>query len=344
MSSRDAMRTAQSLYEKHKITSYPRTPCRYLPKSQQAEVPQVFAALLALDPSLTTVLQEADAQRPSRGWNDAQVNKHSHHAIIPTTVANADLSALSKAERDLYLMIRSRYIAQFYPDYEYEATVIETECCGHLFRTVGRRPAKAGWKSLLGDADEETEGSLKDGDEEQDSGQTLPPVKAGDAVQGSRSKAQQKQTAPPPRFTEPSLLDEMQTLSDFLKTVNDEQIKKVLRRTEGLGTEATRAAIIKRLFEMGYLEKKKRKVYATEKGRRLIARIPKTIADPVTTAKWEMALSAIETGKISLEEFTAYQEGMIRKLVAEAQADAKKGSEKKKKKAFKKFSGGPVAS
>lgn len=333
MSPDEVLKTAQSLYEKHKITSYPRTPCRYLPKSQQAEVPQVFAALLALDPSLATVLQEADAQRPSRVWNDAQVNKHSHHAIIPTTVANADLSALSKAERDLYLMIRSRYIAQFYPDYEYEATVIETECCGHLFRTVGRRPAKAGWKSLLGDADEETEGSLKDGDEEQDSGQTLPPVKAGDAVQGSRSKAQQKQTAPPPRFTEPSLLDEMQTLSDFLKTVNDEQVKKVLRRTEGLGTEATRAAIIKRLFEMGYLEKKKRKVYATEKGRRLIARIPKTIADPVTTAKWEMALSAIETGKISLEEFTAYQEGMIRKLVAEAQTDARNRQPEKRRKA-----------
>ena len=125
----------------------------------------------------------------------------------------------------------------------------------------------------------------------------------------------------------------MQTLSYFLKTVDDEQDKKVLRRTEGLGTEATRAGIIKRLFEMGYLEKKKRKVYATEKGRRLIARIPKTIADPVTTAKWEMALSAIETGKISLEEFTAYQEGMIRKLVAEAQADARNRQPEKRSKA-----------
>ena len=162
------------------------------------------AQLLCARQTLATVLQEADAQRPSRVWNDAQVNKHSHHAIIPTTVANADLSALSKAERDLYLMIRSRYIAQFYPDHEYDSTVIETECCGHLFRTVGRRPAKAGWKALLGDADEENEGSLKDGDEEQDGGQTLPPVKAGDAIQGSRSKAQQKQTAPPHALPNPA--------------------------------------------------------------------------------------------------------------------------------------------
>ena len=147
---------AQALYEKHKITSYPRSPCRYLPKSQQAEVPAVFAAMLSLDPSLDKVLKQADPARASRVWNDGQVNKHSHHAIIPTTQTGVDLSKLNKAEHDIYLMIRNRYISQFYPDYEYDSSTIEVECCEHSFRTVGQprleKPAggrggrRSGWR------------------------------------------------------------------------------------------------------------------------------------------------------------------------------------------------------
>lgn len=114
----------------------------------------------------------------------------------------------------------------------------------------------------------------------------------------------------------------MQTLSHFLKSVDDEQIKKVLRSTEGLGTEATRANIIARLFEMSYIKKEKGKVLSTEKGRNLIATIPAIIADPVTTAKWEIALSGIESGKISLDEFMQYQAGLITQLVAEAKTVA----------------------
>ncbi|WP_245637534.1 DNA topoisomerase 3 [Eikenella halliae] len=308
---------AQALYEKHKITSYPRSPCRYLPKSQQAEVPAVFAAMLSLDPSLGNVLKQADPARASRVWNDGQVNKHSHHAIIPTTQAGIDLSKLSKAERDIYLMIRNRYIAQFYPDCEYDSSTIEVECCGHRFRTVGRQPVKPGWKSLLG---EEAENEVAGGDEEGDSA-ALPPVDENEAVRCRSADAAHKKTVPPPRFTEPSLLDEMQTLSDFLKTVDNAQIKKVLRATEGLGTEATRANILKRLYEMGYLEKKGRKVSATDKGKRLISLIPEALADPVTTAKWELALGGIESGKLGLAEFMHHQSAWISRLVAQAKAD-----------------------
>ena len=113
----------------------------------------------------------------------------------------------------------------------------------------------------------------------------------------------------------------MQTLSDFLKTVDNAQIKKVLRATEGLGTEATRANILKRLYEMGYLEKKGRKVSATDKGKRLISLIPEALADPVTTAKWELALSGIETGKLGLAEFMRHQAAWVSRLVDQAKAD-----------------------
>ena len=308
---------AQALYEKHKITSYPRSPCRYLPKSQQAEVPAVFAAMLSLDPSLDKVLKQADPARASRVWNDGQVNKHSHHAIIPTTQTGVDLSKLNKAEHDIYLMIRNRYISQFYPDYEYDSSTIEVECCEHSFRTVGRHPVNPGWKSLLG---EEVEDEAAGGDKEGD-GAALPPVGENETVRCRSADAAHTKTVPPPRFTEPSLLDEMQTLSDFLKTVDNAQIKKVLRATEGLGTEATRANILKRLYEMGYLEKKGRKVSATDKGKRLISLIPEVLADPVTTAKWELALSGIETGKLGLAEFMHHQAAWISRLVAQAKAD-----------------------
>ena len=129
-------------------------------------------------------------------------------------------------------------------------------------------------------------------------------------------------TSPPPRFTESSLLDEMQTLKDFLRDVEDEQIRKILKSTEGLGTEATRAAIIDRLFEMGYMEKKRGKIYSTEKGRNLIARVPAIIADPITTAKWELALAGIEAGKLTLADFMAYQQKVITELVEQAKKDA----------------------
>lgn len=306
---------AQNLYEKHKITSYPRTPCRYLPKSQQADVPEIFAALLHLDATLADVLKHANPNKDTRLWNDTQVNKHSHHAIVPTSFTQTDLSALNKQEHDIYIMIRNRYIAQFYPDFEYDSSVIELFCCEQMFRAVGQVPKIQGWKTLLGSVADEA------GDE-QESTNMLPTVQIGEKLPVSVCKMESKKTTPPPRFTEATLLDEMQTLSDFLKTVDDEQIKKVLRATEGLGTEATRASIIARLFEMSYIEKQKGKVLATEKGRKLIAAIPAVVADPITTAKWEMALSGIESGKISLDEFMQYQAGLITQLVAEAKAVA----------------------
>jgi DNA topoisomerase III len=316
ISASKVLKIAQELYEKHKITSYPRTPCRYLPQSQQSEVAEVFAAMAAIDGSLTSVLAKADPNSSSRVWNDGQVNKHSHHAIIPTKTAHFSLSQLDKNEREIYLMIRNRYIAQFYPDYEYDATVILVESCGQQFKATGQTPKVQGWKTWLGKTDE-------DGGDDNDS-TVLPAVSDGQQLTVTSSNPETKKTAPPPRFTEATLLDEMQTLSDFLKTVEDEQIKKILRSTEGLGTEATRANIIDRLFEMNYIEKQKGKIVSTEKGRKMIAQIPAMVADPVTTAKWELALAGIESGKLTMEDFMAYQEDLIRQLVDQAKADAAK--------------------
>ena len=313
LSASKVLKIAQTLYE-HKITSYPRTPCQYLPKSQEVEIQDVFAAITSIDPFMGGVLDSADPNRPSRVWNDNQVNKHSHHAIIPTKHARFDLAQLNKDELAVYKMIRDRYIAQFYPDFEYDSTVIEVESCGHLFKAASQTPKVAGWKNLLGkDVSEE---------EQFDEGPALPELKTNEMLKGTAVKQETKKTSPPPRFTEYSLLDEMQTLKDFLRDVDDEQIRKILKSTEGLGMESTRAAIIDRLFEMGYMEKKRGKIYSTEKGRNLIARVPAIIADPITTAKWELALAGIEAGKLTLAEFMAYQQKVITELVEQAKKDA----------------------
>ena len=314
LSASKVLKIAQTLYEKHKITSYPRTPCRYLPKSQQTDVPEVFAAIATIDPTLGKVLQNADPSRTSRVWNDNQVNKHSHHAIIPTKVARFELALLNKEELAVYKMIRDRYIAQFYPDFEYDSTVIEVESCGHLFKAASQAPKVAGWKNLLGKDVSE--------DEQLEEGPALPELKPNEMLKATAVNQETKKTSPPPRFTESSLLDEMQTLKDFLRDVEDEQIRKILKSTEGLGTEATRAAIIDRLFEMGYMEKKRGKIHSTEKGRNLIARVPAIIADPITTAKWELALAGIEAGKLTLNDFMAYQQKVITELVGQAKKDA----------------------
>lgn len=319
LSAAKVLSIAQSLYEKHKIISYPRTPCSYLPLSQKAEVEDVIAALCALDPGLESLCPQLDLQRSHRVFNDVQVNKHSHHAMIPTMRSDFDLSALNSAERSIYLMIRNRYLALFLSDYVYDASVIEVQCAGHLFKAMGQVPIDEGWKAFLKESIAEEKQGRKA--LSKDDVKTLPAVKMGEMLGVQEVHMHEKKTTPPARFTEPTLLAEMKSLTEFLKTVDDEQVKKVLKHTEGLGTEATRASVIERLFEMNYLVKQKGKIVASDKGKNLIARIPQMVADPVTTAKWEIALSAIEQGKLSLDEFMAYQSELIRKLVQQAKED-----------------------
>ncbi|TJW74850.1 DNA topoisomerase III, partial [Neisseria gonorrhoeae] len=175
-----------------KITSYPRTPCRYLPKSQMSEVKDVFAAIQTIDKSMLSVIEKADPERQSRVWNDNQVNKHSHHAIIPTKASNFDLSVLDKNELTVYRMIRDRYIAQFYPDFEYDSTVVEVEACSHLFKASNQSPVISGWKVLLGK-------DVFEGDQI-DEGPALPHLKVNDEVDTLSFNHETKKTTPPPRF------------------------------------------------------------------------------------------------------------------------------------------------
>lgn len=310
---------AQTLYETYKITSYPRTPCRYLPTTQRGDVPSIFEALAHNDAALKPILAQADPGRDGAVWNDKEVAKLSHHGIIPTAT-QFDLSQMKSDELKIYRMIRDQYIAQFYPDYEYDATMVIVESCGQRFKAHADAPVVQGWRSLLRPVEEKDK--TQEAEDASDCAKVLEQLNGGETVQMDTPALENKKTTPPPAFTEATLLGEMESLSDFLKEEKDEEIKRVLRATQGLGTEATRAAIIDRLLEMKYIEKIKGKVHATEKGRQLIARIPKAVADPATSAKWEIALSGIEAGKLGLADFLRYQEKWVTELVEQAKADA----------------------
>lgn len=313
---------AQSLYEKYKVTSYPRTSCRYLPLSQKGDVPAVLQAMLKLDPSIEPLVSKANPNRDARVWNDKQVAKDSHHAIIPTMVSHADLSAMTKLERDIYDMIRRRYLAQFYPDYEYDSTLVVVAAVSHRFMASGTVVCAAGWKALSQDDEQDDDGSA-------DVPAKLPLLKENESVVPVAAEASAKETSPPARFTEATLLAEMQSLKSVLVNVEDAEIKKVLRDTEGLGTGATRGNIIEKLLEMAYLAKdKKGSLSATLKGKGLIAAVPPMIADPITTAKWELALFGIEHGQIDYDYFMSVQTDLLEQLISDAKAVAKQRPER----------------
>lgn len=308
MGAQETLNVAQALYETHKATTYPRTDCGYLPTSMLPEVPLVLEAIRLTDPSIVNTLQLIDPTRRSKAWNDDKIT--AHHGIIPT-LEPANLSAMSDKERAVYGLIRSHYLAQFMPDHEFDRTVADLECNGVLLQAVGKRIVVAGWKTLFATVE------VEDEDEpaaDKTRSQILPPLQQGSnaTVQNAQVKAQQ--TKPPKPYTEGDLILAMKTVA---KLVTDPRLAQTLKETTGIGTEATRASIIQGLIDRGFLLKKGKAVNASDAGVSLVKAVPPSVADPVTTAIWEQALSMIEAGTLSLDDFIAKQGLWITKMVTQ---------------------------
>ncbi|QYN03663.1 DNA topoisomerase III [Pseudomonas protegens] len=301
LSAQETLNIAQALYETHKATSYPRSDCRYLPESMFNEVPTVFDALLKTDPALQPVFRRLDRSLHSRVWNDTKIS--AHHGIIPTTEP-ANLARMSEQERQVYELIRSHYLAQFLPHHEFDRTEVELECGGECLTAVGKQILVQGWKGLLSDNTEDDETSQKS--------QVLPVLQQGTQCAVDDVELKSMRTAAPKPLTEGDLIKAMKNVA---KLVNDPRLKQKLRDTTGIGTEATRASIIKGLIDRGYLLKKKRALMATAAAHTLIEAVPATIADPGMTAIWEQALDEIEAGRLSLDAFVAKQANWIAQLV-----------------------------
>ncbi len=309
----DVLNLAQSLYESHKLTSYPRSDCEYLPVSQFNDVSSVLNALCKNDASIIALISQADKSRRSRVWNDKKIT--AHHAIIPTQ-AISGIARLNDKERNIYNLIRRRYIAQFFPDYEYDQSIIIIAIKSDQFKASGRIARVKGWKQVL-----ETDATPKlkvSTTSIEDNKKELPTVKKAEELLCDHLKLLDKLTRPAKHFTEGTLIKAMETIGTL---VTDKVMKKILRETAGLGTQATRANIIQTLFQRKFIHQEKKLLKATSLGFNLIDAVPDTIKDPLLTAQWEQQLDDIANCKgQDLNGFLQQQINLLKSIIRQIKA------------------------
>jgi DNA topoisomerase-3 len=283
-----SLKIAQSLYETHKFTTYPRSDCEFLPEEQIPDISTILSNLRQLSPFREIELNEPIIRKTV--FNTPKVT--AHHAIIPTKVA-PNMSALSEDEQAAFLLIARHYIATLMPDYEFDQTRISLKFDEKIsFATFGNVPAIPGWKNVFGKEIDEEKATL------------LPDIRNGSSGIVESVTVETKQTKPPARYTEGALIADMKSISKF---VTDPNKKARLKETSGIGTEATRASILKTLHDRGFVQTEKKTVVSTDRGRRLIATLEQhlpILIDPGETAVWEDTLEAIASGKQTVEQFT----------------------------------------
>ena len=303
MSAQQVLDTCQSLYEKHQLITYPRSDSRYLPNEQFRDAPAVIKSLKNNLPQWQEKLNKANTSQRSKAWNDKEVQ--AHHAIIPTS-KQANIASLSQSEQKLYELIARQYLMQFYPHYEYLESFIELIIAGGLFRSKGHTPLESGWKSLLPE---------KKAKQDDDESHPLPQVSIGDNLFCHHGELLAKVTTPPPAFTDASLLAAMTGISRY---VQQPDIKAILKETDGLGTEATRASIIELLFRRNFLIRQGKSILSTSTGKALINSLPESLITPDMTAKWEAELNHICQGSGSYAGFMTELEAGLTQLIEQA--------------------------
>ncbi|KTC94877.1 DNA topoisomerase III [Legionella feeleii] len=314
-SARETLDAAQSLYEKHKATTYPRTDCGYLPVSQFAEAATVLKALVKVDKDIDSLIALCSPQHRSRVWNDKKMT--AHHGIIPTANAQVALQAMTMQERQLYELIRACYLAQFLGDYEFlhREAVIAAE--GHLFKGSSRTPLVSGWKKAISESENN---DASDEPPNQDHG-PIPQLSEGHAVTVTTTQKDSRKTKPAPRFTEGTLISAMKSIASH---VENPQLKKILKETAGIGTEATRANILETLINREYIKRQGRQLISTQKGRSLIEKLPASITNPATTALWEQVLDDIAQGTRAIDDFLDDQSDLLAGILEQLAAQGKK--------------------
>lgn len=303
LSAQQVLDLCQRLYETHKLITYPRSDSRYLPEEHFAGRHAVMNAIASHVPDLQQVAA-VDPDRRNRCWDDKKVD--AHHAIIPT--ARAGNINLSDDERKIYTLVARQYLMQFCPDAMYRKCVIDLDIANGKFVAKARFLAEAGWRALLG---------AKERDDE-DEGSPLPVVAKGDELLCEKGGLMERQTQPPRPFTDATLLSAMTGIARF---VQDKELKKILRATDGLGTEATRAGIIELLFRRTFLYKKGRYIHSSEAGRALIHCLPEIAARPDMTADWEATLTQISEKNRRYQDFMQPLVGTLYQLIDQARSN-----------------------
>jgi DNA topoisomerase III len=307
-SARRTLAAAQRLYEEHKALTYPRTNSRYLTKDMIPEIKPTAELVGAAKEyaAAAAYVTGLDVLPLARVVDDSKVTDH--HAIIPTRTEHKT-DRMSDDDRRVYDLAARRFLAVFHPEAVFENTRVETtipapggERAGkYVFRTHGKLLIVPGWRGVYGEAAASSGRDARRGDEEDEgTDQQLPRLIEGEHVQTREIKSLCKETKPPRRYSDASLLGAMETAG---KLVDDDELREAMKDS-GIGTPATRAAIIERIIQVGYIERDGRSLVATEKGLnvvRLLGRHPLT--SPELTGQWEHRLDAIERGEDSRERF-----------------------------------------
>jgi len=295
----------QSLYEKHQLITYPRSDSRYLPKDQFGQASNVLGAIKSNVPNLASAVDNANPKLKSKAWNDNKVD--AHHAIIPTNRSKA-IDSLTQYEGKIYQLIANQYLMQFYGPHKYQEQVAKIDIAGGEFVAKGKSSQDLGWLALTKNQYNASDDNKND--------TLLPQLNKGELLKCTDSQLTEKQTSPPKHFTEATLLAAMTGISRY---VQDRNIKLILKETDGLGTEATRASIIDLLFKRQFMQKVGKEVHATETGKALINALPSETTYPDMTATWEADLDKIAQRQLRYDGFMQPLTESIARLIDNSQ-------------------------
>ena len=310
-SARRTLGAAQRLYEEHKALTYPRTNSRYLTSDMAPEIKPTAELVGARSEyrEAAAYVTGLDLLPLARVIDDSKVTDH--HAIIPTR-AEHPVDKMDADDRRVYDLVVRRFLAAFHPEAVLENTRVETTVAEHVFRTRGRVLLVPGWRGVYLAAADEDEPAEAGGDEDEVDDQALPRLEQGEPSLTLEVESLAKETKPPRRYTDASLLGAMETAG---KLVDDEELREAMKDS-GIGTPATRAAIIERLIDVGYVERDGRALVATEKGLNVIRLLGEhALTSPDLTGSWEHRLGRIERGEDSREQFMRDIAGFAKETV-----------------------------
>lgn len=307
-SAKETLNIMQRLYENHKVLTYPRTDSRYLSSDVVGTLKERLKAC-SVGPyrKVAGPLINREIRADKRFVNDAKVSDH--HAIIPTEQF-VQLEHMTSDERKIYDLVVRRFAAVLLPAAEYEQTVLKAEAAGETFVAKGKTMKKSGWLAAYEEEweqEEETD-DLRD--------QILPNVETGDQIPVLRYEIAEGKTKPPAPFNEATLLSAMENPVKYM-TTKDAKAAKTLGETGGLGTVATRADIIEKLFNSFLMEKRGKDIFITSKAKQLLELVPEGLKQPELTADWEMKLSKIAKGQMKASTFMREIDAYTQEIVEE---------------------------
>ena len=314
-SAKETLNTMQSLYERHKILTYPRTDSRYLSSDIVSTIPDRLKTISQPNyRALANKIIKNQIKTNKSFVDDSKVSDH--HAIIPTEEV-VQLQNLSDSERKIYDLVIKRFLAVLSPAEVWEEVTLEAELGGETFIAKGKTVLEAGWREVYNH-------QADDVDEEEDvKEQLLPQLKKGDSLVITLVNEKAGETRPPAPFTEATLLTAMENPGKYMDST-DKKLAQTLRDTGGLGTVATRADIIDKLFSSFVLEKRGNSIHTTGKGRQLLELVPAELKSAELTGEWEQKLEQIAKGTLSKKTFIQEMKTYTKEIVSEIkQSDAK---------------------